>query len=113
MQNLDARDAQKAARESKFSTMTRFIVRRELHPSFPVCLIEWNERLTISKCGDVYCTNCMLSMLSDGKMELAEVGPTIRCAICRYRSLSKQSVQVLQRLHDRPGPNETEVAVTR
>lgn len=80
---LNGVQACRTVHESGFTAMSKLIDKKG-SPSCPVCLTEVEGRLTVTKCGHLYCYDCIMLMLG------ATDGPP-RCAICR-RELSPNSM---------------------
>lgn len=86
--------------ESGYAALMRLVEKKNEHPNCPVCLMDCESRLAVTKCGHLYCMDCMTMMLNTSGSDQA------RCAICR-KSLSQfRPVEVLRVTDDEDGENE-------
>lgn len=83
----------KTVHESGFVAITRLIEGKG-NPTCPVCLNECDERVTVTKCGHLYCHGCMSLMLSTKDSHGYYRRP--QCALCR-RELSQTLVAEIVR----------------
>lgn len=74
--------------ESGFAAIMKLVENRG-NPSCPVCLMECEGRVAVTKCGHLYCLECMLMMLGG-----AAIGG--RCAICRRDLSAETTVEIVR-----------------
>ncbi|CAN8077091.1 unnamed protein product [Agarophyton chilense] len=87
--------------ESGFVALTKLIEGKE-NPPCPVCLTECDDRVTVTKCGHIYCHGCISLLLSTKDTHGFYRKP--RCAICR-RELTQNLVAEIVRNDPDPTPN--------
>lgn len=74
--------------ESGFSALMKLMDGRG-NPSCPVCLTDCDGRVTVTKCGHMYCLECMLLLLSGCAADS-------RCAICRRDISTNLAVEIMR-----------------
>lgn len=82
--------------ESGYATLMRLITKKDEHPNCPVCLMDSEGRLAITKCGHLYCMDCMMLMMNGAGGSSSEA----RCAICRKSLARIRPVEVLRGVQD-------------
>eukprot|EP00178_Gracilaria_changii_P003779 TRINITY_DN1570_c0_g1_i1.p1 TRINITY_DN1570_c0_g1~~TRINITY_DN1570_c0_g1_i1.p1 ORF type:complete len:1239 (+),score=192.08 TRINITY_DN1570_c0_g1_i1:276-3992(+) len=87
--------------ESGFVALTKLIEGKG-NPTCPVCLTECDDRVTVTKCGHLYCHGCMSLILSTKDSHGYYRKP--KCAICR-RELTQNLVAEIIRKEPDPAPN--------
>lgn len=60
------------------------------NPSCPVCLTDCEGRVAVTKCGHLYCFDCIMMLLSTDE-------PARRCAICRRPLSSSLTVEIMRK----------------
>lgn len=87
--------ALRTVHESGFAAIMRIADKRG-NPSCPVCLCECEGRVAVTKCGHLYCFECLMLLL-----EAAQ--DSRRCAICRRTIAAHLTVEI-----ERPAETEKE-----
>lgn len=82
----------RSVHESGFAAIMKLIENRG-NPGCPVCLTDCDSRVTVTKCGHLYCLDCVMMLLGSG----TTAGR--RCAICR-RDLSPDLTVEIKRQGD-------------
>ncbi|PXF41808.1 hypothetical protein BWQ96_08456 [Gracilariopsis chorda] len=96
----------KTVHESGFVAITKLIEGKG-NPTCPVCLTECDDRVTVTKCGHLYCHGCMSLMLSTRDSQGYYRKP--QCALCR-RELSQNLVaEIVRTSSDADEPNSEAV----
>lgn len=78
----------RSVHESGLSAITKLIERQE-SPNCPVCLTDCNGRIAATRCGHLYCFECMTTLLES-------VIAARRCAICRRALTTEMAVEILR-----------------
>lgn len=73
--------------ESGFTAITK-IMEGKGNPNCPVCLTDCDERVSVTKCGHIYCYDCVVLMLESSGSSHAP------CAICRRELYADNVVEI-------------------
>ncbi|KAI0566448.1 Helicase [Gracilaria domingensis] len=95
--------------ESGFVALTKLIEGKG-NPTCPICLTECDDRVTVTKCGHLYCHGCMSLVLSTKDSHGYYRKP--KCAICR-RDLTQSLVAEIIRNEPDPPPSASNDEIKR
>lgn len=100
-------DIGRTVHESGFAALTKLIESRG-NPSCPVCLFDCEGRIGVTKCGHLYCLECVTNLLEN------RYGAS-KCAICR-RGIDKEAVveivRMTKKVKELEDEDDTDVGMT-